>query len=54
MLTSKGLNCGGTTGLARTDCSFAAARNPSAAAATTGSFSRSYTADCCSPSLHLI
>ena len=54
MLTSKGLNCGGTTGLARTDCSFAAARNPSVAAATTGSFSRSYTADCCSPSLHLI
>ncbi len=53
MLTSKGLNCGGTTGLARTDCSFAAARNPSAAAAT-GSFSHSCTADCCSPSLHQI
>ena len=51
MLTSRGLNCGGTTGLTRTNCSFAAVQSPSATA--TGSFSRSCIADCCSFSLQL-
>jgi len=49
VLTSRGLNCGGTTGLNRTNCSFAADQSPFAPA--TGSFSRSCTADCCSFSL---